>query len=167
MKCEGVRIKRRPSPYSDGGISLVPRGPLSVGSCVNLLVCGEDVGRWIWFTMLHINHGMLNSIFFPIKIIRARTSLVVQWFRHCDSAAGNMILHAMWPKNRKQNKAFSQRRLVNFICVHFKPKTSLTGQGFLQNSWSMKTSMVWVFTILFSQCPISSGNSWNFMMKCG
>ena len=63
----------------------------------------------------------LMPIVFSIKIIRARTSLVVQWFRHCDSAAEdtgsipqwrNMILHAMWRGQKIENKVEHLHREV-------------------------------------------------------
>ena len=61
------------------------------------------------------------SVFFSIKIIRAGTSLVVQWFRHCDSAAegtgsipqwGNMTLHAVWHGQEVENKIEHSHREV-------------------------------------------------------
>ena len=61
------------------------------------------------------------QFFFSIKIIRAGTSLVVQWFRHCDSAAegtgsipqwGNMTLHAVWHGQEVENKIEHSHREV-------------------------------------------------------
>lgn len=66
IKMEELRLcKEREKEKDSGPVAIDTKAPPGFCTCVNLLVCGEDVSESEQFTMLHINRGIPEANFFP------------------------------------------------------------------------------------------------------